>query len=281
MQFMLSAHPEIHCIETRPWGNKYIPFERERYHLNIDHYAQFLHQLMNLPEPNNETDIISLTESIHESVLSWTRAKTGKRIVGEKCTPYAGCSMSAIERYHAQRRDVPLIHLVRDPRDVVVSLFVQYTQAHPSSDEVERKHHEECLQNRRIPDEVIGWCVDFWHDVTQAASRAEDLFKNYIEIRYEDLVADTPGVLRKVLRHINADDALDVVRTCVESATFKRLSGRPRGDEDRSSFFRKGIVGDYANWLSPAQEQVVLDAAGPHFNRLYPAHVPAGASADT
>jgi hypothetical protein len=53
------------------------------------------------------------------------------------------------------------------------------------------------------------------------------------------------------------------VRRCVESASFERLSrGRQRGEEDPSSFFRKGIAGDWQNVFTEEDKRVFKEEAG-------------------
>jgi hypothetical protein len=53
------------------------------------------------------------------------------------------------------------------------------------------------------------------------------------------------------------------VKQCVSSASFERLSrGRQRGEEDPSSFFRKGIAGDWQNVFTEEDKRVYKEEAG-------------------
>jgi hypothetical protein len=53
------------------------------------------------------------------------------------------------------------------------------------------------------------------------------------------------------------------VRRCVENASFENLSGgRQRGEEDHSSFFRKGIAGDWRNVFTEKDKRVYKEAVG-------------------
>lgn len=80
-------------------------------------------------------------------------------------------------------------------------------------------------------------------------------------VAYESLLADTPGQLAACARFAS-DEAADPdrVRQAVDLFSFERMTGRRSGEEDRSSFVRKGIVGDWRNHFS-------RDAA-----RLFDAH---------
>jgi len=98
-----------------------------------------------------------------------------------------------------------------------------------------------------------------------------------LELRYEAMLNDPAAACRQLLMTIVAgnraaleppngcSDALaedsadltaaDVIRRCIDAASFARLSGgRDRGMEDRGSFFRKGVAGDWRRWLSLEQQ---------------------------
>jgi len=44
--------------------------------------------------------------------------------------------------------------------------------------------------------------------------------------------------------------------------------GRSAGEEDRASFFRKGVAGDWRNWLTLEQERAVRECADGLLGRL-------------
>lgn len=75
--------------------------------------------------------------------------------------------------------EVPIIHVVRDGRDVVTSLMKR--------------------------DFSLFRAGSRWLYDTSAGLAARGA-RRYLEIRYEDLVADPPGVTRQVWRHVGLDD---------------------------------------------------------------------------
>lgn len=269
---MLSAHPDAHCVETRAWGNAYLPFADNRFHVNTDRYASFLQPLLRCGDPASEEDRDALASALHGATLEWAARRTRKPFVGEKATPLPGGAERAIRAYHAQDPDMPVIHLVRDPRDVVVSAFVHHTRAHPPADPATRATYQSAIQDGTVPDDAIRRWIENWADVANAFPIATHMFHRCLEVRYEDLVADTPQVLGRMLRHVGLSDERSIVDACVRAASFESLSGRERGAEDRTSFFRKGTPGDWVNWLTPAQAQRIETACGKHFDRLYGAH---------
>lgn len=265
MQLMLSAHPEAHCVELRPWGQAYHHFDADRYHVNTDHYAGFLATLMRLPDPQPQTDADELAHALHIAALEWASERTGKPRIGEKVTPYAGGSDLAIKQTLARSPLTPIVHLVRDPRDVFVSGFVHHARVHLPAEDAARNRVLRMLDEGHAPDDAIPRWIENWRDVESAVSRATERGATIHHVSYEHLVADTESTLTDVMRHIGLDDAPSTVSSCVEAASFESLSGRPRGVEDRASFFRKGEPGDWMNWLTSEQSDRILTEAAPYW----------------
>jgi hypothetical protein len=102
------------------------------------------------------------------------------------------------------------------------------------------------------------------------------LGENYAEVRYEDLLARPEAEVRRLLEFLGADTDDGTVRCCVNAASFEKLSrGRERGEEDPSSFFRKGVAGDWRNTFTEQDRRVFEQAAGDLLARLgYEEHGP-------
>lgn len=69
-----------------------------------------------------------------------------------------------------------------------------------------------------------------------------------VHVRYEDLRRATAAELRRIVRALTGRE-LDASRAdeIAAARSFERMSGRPPGTEDPTSFMRKGIVGDWRN----------------------------------
>src|SRR5690606_20470679 len=78
----------------------------------------------------------------------------------------------------------------------------------------------------------------------------------YFELRYEDLHADGPDLTARMLAFLGVDASEENVEACCSAGSFNKLAGgRERGREDKGSFFRKGIVGDWREHFdAPALE---------------------------
>ena len=85
----------------------------------------------------------------------------------------------------------------------------------------------------------------------------------YVTLRYEDLLADTEGELARVIVAMADHDAdAEHIRAAVKKHNFTHLTTRKRGEEDRSSFIRKGICGDWRNHFTIEAGRLYNEYAG-------------------
>jgi hypothetical protein len=250
MQRLLSAHPDVHCGETRLFGRHVDPARPSGLGITLESYVSNLQRHFH-PPAASEGDAPferALLFDLADQIARTTLGRAGKRIYGEKQTPYLGTAARVLEQLQAYDPDIRLIHLVRDGRDVVVSGAAQWANLTKSSDAalapaaagVDERHFAMFLRH--------------WVEAAEAFARYRDGFGHCLVVRYEDLLQDTAGEVRRVLGFIGAGDADATIRACVDAASFERLSGgRARGEEDRASFFRKGVEGDWRRLLSADQ----------------------------
>jgi len=103
--------------------------------------------------------------------------RQGKSRWGDKTPGYA----TKIRRIKRTLPEASFIHMIRDGRDVALSL--QDRDAGLSTEQIARRWRHRINRTRRAA-----------HDVP-----------DYLEIRYEDLVADPDGTLRRICEHIELD----------------------------------------------------------------------------
>ena len=120
-------------------------------------------------------------------------------------------------------------------------------------------------------EETISQLAQYWNErVGRAVEDGPTLLgNNYTEVRYEDLLERPHEETRRLFEFLGADTSRKVVEHCVEAASFEALSkGRQPGEEDISSFYRKGVAGDWQNYFTEQDKQVYKEEAGELLIRL-------------
>lgn len=269
MQRLLCAHPEVHCSESRLFGRYFDKNNPSGPNLTVESYVENLARHLNPPStPDSPADYYtSLLHNIIDAIARTARDASGKPIYGEKFTPYAGTGEHAVARLHGYNPDLRLIHLVRDGRDVIVSGAVHWYNLQLRDASGDRAAQiRSALADCRVLDQPLEIFTELWLDSVRAGLLAEARFDT-LTIRYEDLLTTPIQTLQAVLAHIGADPA--AAATCLNTASFENLSGgRVQGQEDRSSFFRRGVAGDWHTWLSPAQVEAFESRAREYFLKL-------------
>jgi aryl sulfotransferase len=163
------------------------------------------------------------------------------------------------------------IYLVRDPRDIAVSWAAFKGQS-------------------------LDWAIDFLcdpeamvgrvHPVRPAFSETlgswsghvrswlDDAPFRVIPIRYEDLLADTPAMLSRIIHAAGLAAGDDAVRAAASTTRFDRVSAleQAHGFSHRPAtadrFFRVGKSGTWREILTPAQAATIERAHGETMARL-------------
>lgn len=172
------------------------------------------------------------------------------KCVGDKTPNYAVVCEPIKEKLYP---DSKWIQIIRDGRDCVVSgwkNFIASTEA-PYS---------------KFPniEAFIEYFVPEWRrNILAGKNFGKKYPSDYLEIRYENLLHTPEKVLTEICHFLNVDASQPNIEACQRAGDFKKFAnGRNRGDEDPSSFFRKGVAGDWQNELTPSQVNRFIDLAG-------------------
>ncbi len=166
-----------------------------------------------------------------------------------------------LSRSKRRYRDKKVVLLVRDPRDVVVSMYFERSRR-------ERAYSgtlQEFLKEPKGSLDTILAYYNIW-----AAERARP--RGFCMVRYEDLKADTAGELKRLLSFAGIEDISEAhIQDAVKFASFESMramesSGaagtgrlRPGDPKDVESFkTRRGKVGGHVDYLS-AEETAWVD----------------------
>ncbi|MCK4871804.1 MAG: sulfotransferase domain-containing protein [Phycisphaerales bacterium] len=166
-----------------------------------------------------------------------------------------------LQLFNSVKRPYVIIH--RDLRDVAASwyFFAHNVSTDAHADPIKSMEKEEALDywtENRLPD-YVSW-VNGWADGRDP--------QYGLMIRYEELVADTLGMMRRVFDHYEVGLSDEKVRQIVHKHAFKTATGREAGQEDQHSFNRKGVVGDWVNHFTPELKEKFKKIAGETLQRF-------------
>src|ERR671920_631297 len=269
LRHSLSDHPEIACgQEGSFFGRGYDHEEIPVYTGPVSSLTRALahsrelktwHALpWNLWSDGYDEDLRALSRLSVDYFLSKEVARTGRRIVGDKSPQHTEC----LDEIHEIYPDARIIHIVRDGRDVAVSAMHHWWREAKDRGGVFELTPEELelraayLEDRQgflssgrsiFTEERLGQLARRWsYRVGKAHRDGTTLYGDrYLEIWYEDLLQDTPNTLRRVFGLLGASEDDRIIKYCIRASSFERVSSRQPGEEDSSSFFRKGVAGDW------------------------------------
>ncbi len=287
----LDAHPEILCRgEGRIFGRDYRredikgmqsktiqPSSLYRAILDAEYLNAWIERSVWTRGDDADRHLTNLTRLAANYFLTEKLAQSGKRIVGDK-TPFL--SADILQEIGEIYPGAKVIHIIRDGRDVAVS-SMHHLWKHSidlaGHQDLEPEEIEKRDAYRADPqafvesgeglftEKRLRSLAGNWSEVVRKARHDGPrlLGKNYTETRYEDLLWEPEEEVARLLRFLGADASEEVVRACVESASFERWSrGRQRGREDSMSLLRKGVAGDWKGVFTVADRSVFKEAAG-------------------
>lgn len=170
---------------------------------------------------------------------------------------------------------IRVILMVRDPRDQAISRLFHVRR------DASLKWHAPL--NEASDDEAIMMCIE-GRPGLRGVAEANELTDSWLcgeedcalWVKYEDLMSSPEASLLAVLHYLDIYAKEKFVRTIISRNRFERLTmgrrlwlrGRSPGQEDRSSHFRKGIVGDWRNYFKEEHKQRFKEVAGPSLIKL-------------
>src|SRR5919107_400733 len=271
----LDGHPEILCkgegrffaadwrrANFDPEGTQALASSLYYALLDSEYLRLWVERSVWAREGDAATHLDNLTRLATEHFLLGQLRKTNKKFVGDKSPLLDTDFIEEVARVYPEAR---VIHIIRDGRDQVVSMLHHVWNRSTDQGGVQTLKPGE-LEKRRIyrqdpkkllqtgdgmfTEERLRGAARSWN--ARVGKTAKDgpalLGPNYTEVRYEDLLERPDEEVGRLAGFLGADTSEKAVHRAVGSASFEKLSrGRKRGQEDTSSFYRKGIAGDWKN----------------------------------
>jgi len=153
------------------------------------------------------------------------------------------------------------VSVVRDGRDAIVSAYYHFLFRNEVNSDYGVNRTRKALPFRDYDDihtnlpEFIDYMFTVFNQGGRRFSWTEYITewhdKERLEVRYEDLLVQPGEELLRSARWFGFDEIdLDHCQDVADQFTFKKMSGRSRGDTNSRSFMRKGVAGDWVNSFS-------------------------------
>ena len=240
LQRLLNRHDRVSCrgeahfidILFTNLQKAFKVFNKEVRHQGgtVAHLKEFGGHVESLEYDTPEIQLM-LYYGIYLMLIKWVDSDKIK-VVGEK-TPDNVLWMNLLATIFP---DAKFLHVIRDGRDSAVSGWFF--------------NLSEVDENKALVDTIETYVDRYmkqWSSAMQFARTIGNQNKErYMEIRYEDLSSDPEGTLTKACRFLGVNTSRQIIDECVSKESFEALSdGRTPGQEDRTSFFRKGLNGEW------------------------------------
>jgi len=188
--------------------------------------------------------------------------------------------VKAHDAYHLTAAGAPLfpaaatrgvIHIVRDPRDVALSLAHHLTKSVDDTI-VFMANPEACFAKaeKHLPPQLRQWMGD-WSRHTQSWLTCP---LPRLTVRYEDMLSDTLNTFTQIVQFAQIDADRTRIQTALEASRFSRLQtleSQSRFIESPHKverFFRKGQAGDWRENLTKAQADKIVAQQGAMMQKL-------------
>lgn len=145
------------------------------------------------------------------------------------------------------------IHLIRDGRDVAVSMMAAKQTIGEWGGTAER-------------------AATLWKDHVIAARKTQQYGNRFIEVRYEDLIANGPGTLEKIFNFCELPATRETAEKIYTDHEFSKMKRKRQESDHRykrpADHYRKGITGSWEGELNPADKYTIHKIAGDLLDEL-------------
>lgn len=194
---------------------------------------------------NDQSDIFS---DVNASILDLSKEAT-QRVLASSTKTCLFKSHSPAPDWIENCLGTKFINVYRDPRDLLVSLAFYERLRGEQGD----CRFGDSLLDISVTNALSQHISDFRAGrsyVKTIRSWVELDSSNVLALRYEDLHSDALNQVRRIVDFLGADCSDADLNKAIDAVSFEKMAdGRKRGQEDGSSFYRKGIVGDWKNYF--------------------------------
>jgi ubiquinone/menaquinone biosynthesis C-methylase UbiE len=166
-----------------------------------------------------------------------------------------------------------IIILARDPRDVAISALDRNIIREKSGTDLTVEDQTAVISRQYSKSKMERFKNWLWSKKIICYLATAIKWKKYYEgwegvdishkVTYEDISLYPKQTILKILRYLEVDVPESLVEDAIHKFSFEQLSGRKKGDEERSNTsFRKGVIGDHKNKISSMEKKLFKIISG-------------------
>jgi len=150
--------------------------------------------------------------------------------------------------YNVRKHPIKKFLVIRDLRDTLISLYFSLKVSH-------KVLYERMADTRRMLEEEENETafINLIHKNLKRSARIQNSWLSawqtgeVLLVKYEDLVVDEQKGFLRIAEHCELDVPAAALHEIVLHNSFTSISGRKPGEEDVTSHYRKGVIGDWKN----------------------------------
>jgi len=160
-----------------------------------------------------------------------------------------------------------MILLVRDPRDVVSSSLDATREGSWQKEQRRAAGSGDKALTAKQPDAVVKRSARKYLRNMERARQAFDAHEGpKTLVRYEDLLADTLGAMRRIYSGLRMEADGDALARAVEKHSWEAI---PEDMKGQGKFYRKASPGGWEEDLTPGQVEIVEEISAPLLDEFY------------
>jgi hypothetical protein len=271
----LDAHSEVYCTEHRLFGRHFDVVHdgsgsAGRVRITLQSYCDSLATCCNLASLGEDAQH-RIEYALARSLFDLAHQQTDARLIVDKITPYVGTATDVANGIASVFPGAGIIHLLRDPRDVVVSGVMhwlgRWKGEGPSAFQRQRDRWLLAGDNSSNPGrlfcdaEIEDWSRA-WLEAREVVQRLPSDCRIH-KVRYESLLNDRRTVLAQLFHWLGIDRTTEEVDRAAARSSFAAMSGgRAPGQSHPGAHVRKGVAGDWKVWLTRHDGELLWSRLG-------------------
>lgn len=249
VQRILDTHPQVACAGEGHFVESIIgPMTRvlAGYNDRLKLVDERVYQGRSPYARLTQAEMVQIIRDLVLRLMLRQNPPPGVRWVGDKTPRYA----EGLQHLRTLFPGARFIHILRDPRDVAVSrLFHAVRAGYPDATTPGAEVYYKLVRN----------AAEAWRSQNEKADAFKQSHAQSVhELTYERLLTEFQETASRLFAFLEVGHSPEILAKVEQETDFAKLSGRPRGEEDASSFFRKGVVGDWQGRLD-AQALAIIE----------------------